>query len=544
MKKIINLVLAIVIAFSCFVASGCGGKVNSSDPQALELFIYSAGYGHTWLEKILEEFKEEEWVKEKYPELTTSLKVSELEAEASTLLQDETGKANPYEIIFGQVLNKYMGKNGKVEDLTEKVYNTLVPGESVYYKDKMLQSARKSNIDPSVEQGQDPIYYTASYASGMTGMIYNADRLSAMGFSVPNTTDELVNIMKTIKERNSSANKLSGYTKTYSMVTYTVSTYVNYLFYTWWAQYQGSEEFANFFKGYDSEMNSYGPTVLAQQGRLKSLEVVEQIMSKDNGYTLIEEDTSRFAYRAAQGKIITGNAVFMANGDWFDNEMRGTVLNEETVKLMRTPIVSKIIEKTPSIANDAELSALITAIDAGVTAIDGNGYSVTQEDYDTILKARVCVYTIGPGHNAVVPKIAAGKEVAYDFLRYLATDKANEIYIRETKGASLPFEYDVTVKNPELLNSLTPMQKGRLEYFNGYNIEIDLLPAPNSFPLVLYGGFGAMSAYGNPGAVFLEGFDKGSYVSGAQKLFMDDYKYWTEDEQTRFKSALNAAGLQ
>ncbi len=544
MKKLINLILAVVMAFSCFLASGCGPKVDSSDPQTLEVFIYSAGYGHTWLEEILKEFEKETWVKEKYPNLKTDIKVSELEAEASTLLQDDTGKANTYEIIFGQVLNQYMGEDGRVEDLTEKVYKTLVPGENVYYKDKMLESARKSNIDPSVEAGQDPVYYTASYASGMTGLIYNEDRLNAMGFSVPNTTNELVNIMKTIKTRNSSTNKLPGYTNTYSMVTYTVSSYVNYLFYTWWAQYQGSAEFANFFKGFDTSTNSYGPAVLSQKGRLEALKVVESIMSKDNGYTLIEEDTTRFAYRAAQGRILIGNAVFMANGDWFDNEMTGTVIGEETIKLMRTPIVSSIIEKTPSIADDAELSALITAIDAGNKSLTGTGYSVTQDDYNTIQAARVCVYTIGPGHNAVVPKIAAGKEVAYDFLRYFATDKANEIYIRETNGASLPFEYDVQTKNPTLFNSLSTMQKGRLEYFNGYDVEIDLLPAPNSFPLVLYGGFGPFAASGNPGAKFLEGYDKGTYASGAMKMFYDEYNYWNEDEQSRFKSALTNAGIQ
>ena len=44
--------------------------------------------GHTWLEKILAEFKQEEWVKEMYPELTTNLKVSELEAKAGNLRKE------------------------------------------------------------------------------------------------------------------------------------------------------------------------------------------------------------------------------------------------------------------------------------------------------------------------------------------------------------------------------------------------------------------------------------------------------------------------
>ena len=79
---------------------------------------------------------------------------------------------------------------------------------------------------------------------------------------------------------------------------------------------------------------------------------------------------------------------------------------------------------------------------------------------------------------------------------------------------------------------------------NGYDVEIDLLPAPNSFPLVLYGGFGPFAASGNPGAKFLEGYDKGTYASGAMKMFYNEYNYWNEDEQSRFKSALTNAGMQ
>ena len=49
-----------------------------------------------------------------------------------------------------------------------------------------------------IEYGEQK-WYQVNWASGMTGMIYNEDRLTALGFDVPNTSDELVAIMRDVK---------------------------------------------------------------------------------------------------------------------------------------------------------------------------------------------------------------------------------------------------------------------------------------------------------------------------------------------------------
>jgi ABC-type glycerol-3-phosphate transport system substrate-binding protein len=36
----------------------------------------------------------------------------------------------------------------------------------------------------------------------MTGIVYNEDKLNALGKSVPNTTDELIQILKDVKVKN------------------------------------------------------------------------------------------------------------------------------------------------------------------------------------------------------------------------------------------------------------------------------------------------------------------------------------------------------
>ena len=551
MKKIITLLLAALLGLSC-LAAGCNKKkVDSGSPETLEVYIYNAGYGYEWVVKLLDAFAQEDWVREKYPNLQTDYEKNEVENYASSMLES-SASTNRFEIIFGQNLNKYLGKNGKVEDLTEKVYKAKVPGEDVTVEEKMYDSVRSSNVDPSVDEAQDAVYYTMTYASGMTGIAYNEDVLvDRLGMKVPNTTDELIAVMKAVHDKNSTSSKYEGYENTYSLVTYGSSAYTNYMLNTWWAQYEGSDGFANYFSGYDVNTNSISAEVVEQKGRLKALSVLENIMSKNNGYTYLSPSSGREAYRQVQNMLVMGQGVFMANGDWFDNEMRSFCEGLEqtqgycdTVKLMKTPVISSIIDQTPTIENDAELSALISAIDAGETALKGEGYDVSQEDFDRILEARVVVYSIGPGHNAVVPKTAVGKEVAYDFLRYMATDKANRIYIETTRGASLPFDYDCKEEDPELFESLSPMQKDRLEYFNNYQAEIDLLPAPQSFPLVLYGGFAAFKSCANaPGYRFLNGESAGSYATAAEKLYYEDINYWQEDGARRFLNAVNQAGL-
>ena len=59
----------------------------------------------------------------------------------------------------------------------------------------------------------------------------------------------------------------------------------------------------------------------------------------------------------------------------------------DTIKMMKTPVISSIIKQTSTINDDKTLSAVITAIDNGETSYP----NVSAEDFQRILKARVCV---------------------------------------------------------------------------------------------------------------------------------------------------------
>ena len=544
--RFLSLILACAMSLATFV--GCGGgedseiEIDPNDTNKLEIYVYNAGYGYQWAEDILAAFVQEPWVQEKYPGIENKSRVEhdELANHATELLM-ASSKVNTYDIIMGSGLEGKIGPDFNVLNLTESVYNSEVPGESVLYKDKLLDSylvsaAYRGKGDDSVANQ----YYQTNWASGMTGIMYNETKLHALGFEVPNTTDELLSIMNAVKSRTPD----SVYGATTSFATYGASTYVSYLFYTWWAQYQTSEEYINFYNGIDSETESRSSAIFRQQGIYESLSVLENILHRNNGITWMNPNTGREAYRETQNKILLGeNALFMSNGDWVDSELKtlrdGLIElygSADVVKLMNVPVISAIRAKTPSITSDAMLSDVVSAIDAGQTSYAG----VTADDFKVVKEAREVVYSIGPGHNACIPSYAVGKDPAIDFLRYMATDKAQEIYIKATNGATLPFEYNLKEKNPSLFASISPMHQGVISRFVSQNVNI--LPAQSSFNLVKYGGL-SVFASGTPFEDFTSGKSAGNYSSVAKMCFEREYKFWTENSNAVWENCLRQAGM-
>ena len=549
MKKVVSVAVAAALAgTSLALFAGCGKKVDSDNPETLEVYVCNLGYGYQWAEQMLNAFKEEEWVKEKYPNLQVSFSQDAVEQNSKNWL---TNNSTDYDVIMCTNLESFLGEGKSTADLTELVYEQKIPGEDVTFAEKMFDSVLESNRDPS-STAEDPHYYTATFASGMTGIAYNATVLAQLGFEEPNTTDELFAICESIATGTYVAGASGDYTvgasvdkKVYSsdtaFISYGVSAYVNYIVETWWAQYEGSSGYSNYFRGMDSEGNLTS-AVVYQQGKLKALEATEEMME----YTSLVASAERDAYRRAQNEVVLGTALFMANGDWFDMEERDFAANAPgagEVRLMNAPVVSSIREKAPSIADDATLSLVVEAVDSGCDTIEEAeqafsglaGKNVTEADFRTIHDARMLVYSIGPRHNVVIPECSPAKELAADFILYMATDKSLETYASVTGGASLPFDYDYQ-QNETLWDSFSAMQKQRLTLFT--DPDLNIMPNVAMYPLVLRGGFSPWEPYGNPGYEFL------TNNWAAEALNDQIIAYWTENNSSRFNTACAQAGIR
>lgn len=544
-KKTLCLGLAAtMVSTSVGVFTGCGPKVSNGE-QTLQVYCLDVGYGVQWCTDLLNAFKEQDWVKQKYPQLEIPTPTYN-DVRTYAVDRINTPSNNTYDVMFGNYLYDLSGKNSAGEesilDLTEVVYNQNVPGEDIKFIDKVYSSYNASNVyrTPSDEEAIDQ-YYVVPWAGGMNSIIYNQEILDKYGITSINTTDEWIAACAKIKAEPAKSGNDGGY----AIMRAGNTGYWSYLFYAWWAQYDGIEGYTNFYKGiYEDEdgMKSYSNKIFELLGRQKSLEVFEEVLDYDKGYFSPESFTKE-DFMLCQTDMLDGKYAFMVNGDWFDREMED--ISAEIVKagdklsvirMMKLPIVSSVIEKCTTIANDAELSALITAIDAGNTALSGNGYEVSQTDYDKIKEARTVVHTIGPNHQGAIPANSTAKEVAIDFLRFMATDVALAEYIRSTNGCSLPFYYNVKKKNIDLYNTLSPFQQARLDYFCSDAYEVYSLPATGNFPLVKYGELKAIEGVERFDATFSAQGNK----TTAKDLFDATKSVWTEQ---KFTFALDRAGI-
>lgn len=548
-NKLFRSMTAIVMIFAMlFSVSACKKAVPNTE-QTLEIYVFDQGYGTQWCYDIAEIFKQEDWVKQAYPELEILIKTNDNIQFAKSQLSLGSRK-NTYDLLFGASLSEYFG-TPELLDITELVYEKTLPNESVTFIDKINESVLSSFVYRDIAAA-DPVdrYFMVPYQGGLMGILYNEELLESFELEVPRTTDELFNACVTIMQKSAKEENGTITRSVYPFIQSKDAPYWNKsILPVWWAQYEGIEGYNNFFNGYVIEDGDLVPSkdIFKQQGRLEALKIYEKLLystenKADNNANFISPSSFNGLFMTQQLAFLKGAAVFHINGDYFDDEMKGMKADylssggtEYTIKMMRLPIISSIIDKCPSIADDAELSAVVKAIDQNSKALSGEGYSITQTDYDKILEARFIVNGTAAGVGGVIPSYAMGKNVAVDFLRYMATDKGLSAYAKGTLGATLDFDFDVQ-KNQEVFDTLSPLNKERIKYFNSEMKDIHILRHPGSFALNKYGNVEMFVD-----SEFYSTFTKIGNKKSAQKFFDETITYW--DDAT-FAAALYNAGIQ
>ena len=162
----------------------------------------------------------------------------------------------------------------------------------------------------------------------------------------------------------------------------------------------------------------------------------------------------------------------MPNGDWLAQEAGSA--NSDPIVMIATPVISSVINQCATIDTDAELSALIDAIDAGSTALVGDGYDVSQVDYDRIKEARNIVFSQASNHIAFSPVYANAKTLIKNFMLFITSDEGISIYQNNVTPGILPFKYNYTSDNvfiqsviKEYNKSYLPMQENTFLAVNG-----------------------------------------------------------------------------
>ncbi len=540
MKKLLSLLLCLVVAtcglVGCGGPGGPGGDTIGNTDNDLEIYCIKKGYDVVWFNEAVELFKQQDWVKEKYPNLKVSVEIDSSDATPMEKLSAGSNY-NTTDLMFGNSnFNGSLGsKQGKLLNLTDVLYNSEVPGENVLVKDKMIDGIRQTYVygPDSLESDQ---YYSVPYVSGMSGILYNKTILDKLGMELPNTTDEFIKACADISVMNT-----ADYNKGYAVILNAKDGYWKNIFEVFWGQYSGIDALYNFYNGIVGDIQT--SDVFKDAGRLKALEFYEELFKpyKAEGEFGYESGKNTYKYLypyaneasndyiATQSGFLSGNGVFHMNGNYFQTEMalyrqgyedRGIKYD---FRFMKTPVLSSIIENVPdkSIANDAELSALIKAIDAGNSALKGEGYEVTQKDYDKVKQARG-ITSVG-GMVAVIPEYASAKEAAVDFLRFLATDICQEkCYVSKCYGLTSPYKCSQEIMDRNA-DKVVDIYQSSFAMLNDANVPSISVPTDNTFPY----GIKTFHAF-DPNST-LEGVFSAGQAS-AQKIYQAEIDYWAKNQ--------------
>lgn len=532
MKKRFTAMLLAAITCFTLCSVGCKKRV-ANDDQTLEIYVLQAGYGSDWLDAIIGEFKKQEWAKEKYPKMNVVVSTRNREWSFAPGRIKAGGVINTCDLFFGIDLQKVFIERDKegnpyLADLSD-VYASTVPGEDVVFADKVIDSFNASSLfyDKALHKN---VRYAVTWAAGMDGILYNEALFAQNNWEVPLTTDELKKLCDDIAKSNLTSPITSN--KVFPFVQSSNTEYWRFMFPLWWAQYEGYENYCNYYKG---EVDGYlDSAVVKQKGRLRSLEAIETFLSGDNKY--LHENAGALQYRDAQVRFLMGEGVMHVNGDWFNLEMAEDlkVYKSAKIKMMRTPVLSSIIEKLPTVNDDETLHKVIEAVDNGETSYEG----VSAADFKAVKEARTIIESIGPNHNAVIPEYASAKELAKDFLRFMATDIANEAYAKATDGAAMPFKYSLAEKSPETFGKASDLQKSRIAYYNDAHVKAQVLPSPYAFSLYTYGKLLPRTTYS--GSLEFAFYNK---THTAQGIYDGDIKYWTDNSNRNWNTAVALANL-
>ena len=442
MKRILAILAVCVMMLG--IAACAPDKVidpTVEDTENLYIYILERGYGSEWLVEMAKAFEEK-----------TRINTDVFSTSSPTRLPSEIKKGptgTDADIFFnlGHHRVQYQNYSGLWEDypdglldLTE-LYGMTIPGENVTFGDKMVGDFRKYSNQGTEE---DPKYYTVPWASGIMGLTYNIDVFKELyGDSyedkLPNTTKELYDLAVDIKNKGGMPFIFAGQLDYFS----------SSMMYDWWAQYEGIEEFENFFKGraYDENYETYvenAKEIFRQTGRFKSIEALSQLISYDaalyyrNGYSYGE-----FDYKDLQVRYLTkaNKTAMMPNGDWLETENDGS--NECEFGMMKTPVLSAITEKLDSIedGDDETLSLVIDYVDGN---LDEPPAGVSETDIEKVRIARNITASNGLTHSAYVPQFTNAKANVFRFFLFMASDEGLRIYKEYTKGGFLPFKHDYT----------------------------------------------------------------------------------------------------
>lgn len=374
-KRLMKMSLVMVMVFS--VLAGCAGKSETKETNGatatdskeekvtLKVAFFQGGYGDEWFKWLKQEFEKEN--QHVTIELEGNPKMNEIiqpRIEANTNVPD---------ILFvDESLMRKWGPSGKLVDLTDLYQAKKPDGKTI-----------AETVSDSTDKAMDVFgkKYGVPLAQLSQGIIYNVKMFEENGWEYPNTWEEMELLAENIKAKDIAPFTYPG-------------QYPYYLFplgHAAYLQYGGSE----FIDRVTNPTEADIPGVFEDPAYYRAFTILDQLFKDD----WIMKGTLALNHTESQMEFLRGKAAMILNGAWLENEMKDSIPEGFTMKMMPFPAAKDAIVNEP----------VIESLTSGFGGI---------------------------------PSASKNIEVAKKFLLFSSTDEANRQFT-ELTGSSRAFIYPV-----------------------------------------------------------------------------------------------------
>ena len=529
MKKIFRKAVCALMALVMTVPlAACGGgegerkqpKYDPVSPDSIKIVVSNLGFGVEWAYDIAAAF------------MTThpgkSVTVEPTVMSAALISQLEAGSNIGDIAMFNDDALWKKWRLGVMTQLDD-VVSATPDGETQTIAEKMNHT-----LIEAYRQADDH-FYSVPWINENGGFVYNKTSLNTLlgagNWTLPKTTHEMLALCERIKTAG-------GYGFVWN------SAYLGHEVFA--AQYNGLETDEKYrdglyWTGSEWKLSDNAQCVGQNTGYLRTLGFWEKVI-KSYSHQYSQNMTHIYAQSAWSGIPYAGDSklsVFMPNGDWTYNETKDYLDETQAeVGFMRAPVLSDMVEtlelyregSTPFAALSAEkqneydavLRAVIDWVDGGETGAipTYKGSAVSAADLARIRSARQLIGGKCQA-EAFIPANSTKKELAKEFLIFMASDMAIDLFSKATYGLS-PF--------------IGPENYGNVQFDVPFMQDVlnELIAAPvkvvHRYNALRQAGYFLPKHYS---------FSGGLSIKSAQKFF--------EDEITRFQTdwsvILQNAGL-
>lgn len=415
LKRVAALLLAGVMVGT--ILTGCGSKSGkkaggNGKQTDIEIGLWNSGLGEQWLKDVIAAFNEE------YPEYNVFYTAS---ASASTIKSTFDVEDNTVDLYFTSE-RLQMEKLEPLDDILE----ATAPGDKTTLAEKFNENYLKN------AKSTDGHYYQLTFGGGVIGFIYNKELFEKAGITeLPRTTNELAIVCDKLYSK--------GITP---ICHFKGNGYYEYLSEAWIYQYDGAEYSDRFWTCTDEKGNTPSKDVFLQKdGRYEVLGAYEKILTTE----YVMEGSNSIDHVTAQTQFLNDSAAMMVNGSWVSNEMASIGATMDKFAMMRTPVLSSLVNQLSTVKSDGQLRKVISAIDS---VADGDkqlsdyqsgsdysvdGLTVSAADWDRIYTARFTVATNYAGATAYIPNYSDNIDGAKKFLSFLYSDAGYKVYAKSLK---------------------------------------------------------------------------------------------------------------